>query len=410
MSNDINEQTASATATAASRTNPQREQKSDAGDTADLFSKMLDDFRASGLAEIDGGDGDDVINAKGVQVRVNGGAGNDVINVETTPQYHPPREVTWDDIQHLREMQQHISHCHTHCHPHPEYSGANHARMRPGMIGVGGGHMDRTPASVVMGGDGDDTIKANGVTLARGGSGDDTIDIMSGTAFGGTGNDTLSNKGSADLYGGAGDDVIRSVGMMNINSNLSGGAGDDKIYASGSQLSVQGGVGNDDITLDGEFQYTVLRPNIAFDHHGHHVHFGNGPESGSAVVNGGLGDDSLAITNNATATIEYFAGDGHDTISGANERSTLRLGEGLTFEGTTFAVEGDNLAIRFPDTQGSVTILDYASQGVPLITFASGRTLDASTTISLAGGDPGVYHADDGDGAAQAAPSAKAAE
>lgn len=405
MSNDISEQAASTQAAAATQNNAHRQHKSDQSDAADRFSRMLDGFRANGLVEIDGGEGDDVINAKGVHVRVSGGAGDDVINVETTPEYRPPHHVTLHDIQHMREMHEHLIHHHIHHHDHGHHG---HGGMRPGMIGTGSGpNVDRTPASVVEGGAGDDVITTNGITLARGGSGDDILDIASGTAFGGTGNDTMSNKGSADLYGGAGDDIIRSVGMMNINSNISGGAGNDKILASGSQLNVQGGAGDDDITLDGEHQHDLMRLNIAMDHHGHITHLGNGPESGSSVMSGGLGDDNLTITSGATATIDYFAGDGHDTISGANETNTLRLGEGLTFAGTTFVVDGDNLAISFPDTEGSVTILDYASLGVPLIEFASGRTLDASTTITLAGGNANAYHADDGDGAA---PSSKTTE
>jgi len=387
MSNDISEQTTS-TAAAAQSTH-QHDKAKDKSGTADAFSKMLDDFRSSGVVDVDGGEGDDVINAKGVFVRVNGGAGDDVINVESTPQYRPPHHVTLHDIQHMREMQRQLTACH---HETPGHQGFG---MRPGVIGIGGGHMDRTPASLVSGGDGNDTITTNGVTLARGGSGDDVMDIMSGTAYGGTGNDTITNMASADLYGGAGDDIILSSGMMNINSNISGGAGDDEIIASGSQLSVEGGTGNDKITLDGEHQHDLLRPNVAIDHHGHHVHLGHGAESGSAVLSGGMGDDAITITNEATAAIEYFAGDGHDTISGANEASVLKLGQGLTFDGTTFVVEGDNLAISFPDAEGSVTILDYATQGVPMIEFASGRTLDASTTIALAGGNPDAYQADD---------------
>lgn len=398
MSNDISEQ-ATSTAAAAQNTH-QHDKAKEKSNTADAFSKMLDGFRSSGVVDIDGGEGDDVINAKGVFVHVNGGAGDDVINVESTPQYRPPHHVTLHDFEHMREMQRHI-----HAHHHDHHGHHSHG-MRPGVIGIGGGHMDRSPASVVSGGDGDDTITTNGVTLARGGSGDDVMDIASGTAYGGTGNDTITNKASADLYGGAGDDIILSSGMMNINSNISGGAGDDEIMASGSQLSVDGGTGNDKITLDGEHQHDLMRPNLVLDHHGHHVHLGHGPESGSAVVNGGMGDDAITLTNEATATIEYFKGDGHDTISGANEASVLKLGHGPTFEGTTFVVDGDNLAISFPDAEGSVTILDYATQGVPMIEFVSGRTLDASTTIALAGGNPDAYKADDGGAAAtSSAPS-----
>jgi len=116
MSNDINEQTTS-TAAAATQNNAQRHHKSGQSDAADAFSKMLDDFRANGVVDIDGGEGDDVINAKGVFVHVNGGAGDDVINVESIPEYRPPHEVSLHDIQHIKEMHRHIqAHHHEHHH------------------------------------------------------------------------------------------------------------------------------------------------------------------------------------------------------------------------------------------------------------------------------------------------------
>jgi len=392
MSSAIHNDTAHAQATQTSTESQRKGQKSDEGNrAADKFSKMLDGFRAHGLVEIDGGDGNDTINTKGVHVRVNGGAGDDVINVEITPQYHAPHHITRHDIEHMRQMQQHLSH---HVAHHEHLSQAQH--MRPGMIGVGAGHVvDLTPASEVQGGAGNDTIKTNGITLAHGGSGDDTIDIMSGTAFGGTGNDTISNKSSANVYGGAGDDVIRSSGFMNINSNLFGGAGNDEIFASGSQLSIDGGSGDDEITLDGEHQKEIMRLNLAMDHHGHHMHLGNGIESGQSTVNGGLGDDNITITNEATAVIEYFAGDGHDTLQGANETNILKFGSGLTIEDATFSNADGNLTISFSDTDGSVTIQNFQDQGVPMIQFSDGRTLDASTTITKAGADANGYRADD---------------
>jgi len=146
----------------------------------------------------------------------------------------------------------------------------------------------------------------------------------------------------------AGDDISRHAGMMNMNSNISGGAGYEEIVSSGSRVSVDWGTGSDKITLDGEHQHCLMGLTPVFDHHGHHVHLHNRVESGSAVLKGGMGDDAITITNEATATIEYFAGDGHDTLSGANEAKVLKLGQGLTFDSNNVRCRRGQLGDQLP--------------------------------------------------------------
>ena len=114
-----------------------------------------------------------------------------------------------------------------------------------------------------------------------------------------------------------------------------------------------------------------------------------------SVADGGLGDDNLTFTN-SYGDIEYHAGDGNDTITGADERSVLKLGKGLTFDDTTFTTEGNDLTLSFSsDAGGSITFKDYQTQGLPRIQFDGGRQLDASSTIAYAGGDPDAYTAND---------------
>jgi len=136
--------------------------------------------------------------------------------------------------------------------------------------------------------------------------------------------------------------------------------------------------------------------NAFFHLDGQRVHLGHNLESGRSTVNGGMGDDNLTITNGATAVVEYFAGDGHDTLEGANEASVLKFGPGLTFEAASFSTQDGNLTIAFADSDGSVTLNNYLDQGVPMIEFSGGRILDASTTIAKAGGDANAYRADNG--------------
>ncbi|AYN40369.1 calcium-binding protein [Streptomyces dangxiongensis] len=110
---------------------------------------------------------------------------------------------------------------------------------------VSGGAGDDTltvgEAGLAFGGDGDDTVHANGdLVIARGGRGDDVLrggaggqdlsgDDGTDTLYGGTGTDTL--------YGGRGDDV------------LYGGAGDDRLYGNSGNDRLYGGTGRD--TLSG---------------------------------------------------------------------------------------------------------------------------------------------------------------
>ena len=93
--------------------------------------------------------------------------------------------------------------------------------------------------------------------------------------------------------------------------------------------------------------------------------------------------------NDSYGDIGYYVGDGHDTVEGADERSILKLGKGLTFEDTSFAMNGDDLTVSFGEAGGSVTFKDYQTKGLPLIEFNDGRMLDASSTIAYAGGGSG---------------------
>ncbi|WTK15764.1 calcium-binding protein [Streptomyces sp. NBC_01525] len=96
---------------------------------------------------------------------------------------------------------------------------------------VGGAGDDRITvgaAATVLGGEGHDTIEANGdAALAEGGPGDDVL-------RGGPGSQTLSGgDGNDRLYGGPGDDI------------LNGGPGDDILYGNSGNDHLYGGPGKD---------------------------------------------------------------------------------------------------------------------------------------------------------------------
>ncbi len=303
--------------------------------------------------EIDGGDGDDEIEAHGINVSVQGGAGNDMIDVRG--HRVAVNGGSGDDV---------IS--------------ASSAWSGQGPIFT----------SLISGDDGNDEITTQGLAgLVNGGEGDDVITGKDGMmeVFGGSGDDTIvAERGAHKIFGGAGNDTIVSHGNL-LYGTAFGGAGDDIVSISGRAVKAYGGTGNDKMTFDKAqslvgYQWTEdgLVPSVE-----HRV-----------VANGGQGDDEMTF-NDSYGDIEYYAGDGHDTVEGADERSILKLGKGLTFEDTSFAVNGDDLTVSFGEAGGSVTFKDYQTKGLPLIEFNDGRMLDASSTIAYAGGDPDAYVAND---------------
>lgn len=340
-------------------------------DLATTFQKMLEDFRTSGAIKVDGGDGDDTIDAEGWKVRVDGGKGDDTINAwgyDVRVQGG-----AGNDIINVRRATPPDSYYH--------HTPTDHFCFDK--------HYHSLPAAQSSGGDGDDVINSEGFSRAKGGAGNDTIHIGGGSAFGGSGDDFItSNGGSAHLNGGAGNDKMVATGMININSSISGGAGDDEIYASGSHITMFGGTGDDAITLDGTDDRGVL----FMDRYGH---AGVNTDMRS-FIDAGQGDDAITLVKDAKALICYFKDSGHDTLEGANEESTIKFGPGLTFESAAFSSRGEDMVVTFDDSEGSLTIKNYLDQGVAMMEFADGRVLDASTAITYAGGDPDAYRADDG--------------
>jgi Ca2+-binding RTX toxin-like protein len=89
----------------------------------------------------------------------------------------------------------------------------------------------------VLGGDGDDIIRANGVSdVLSGGAGDDTI--YSGYL------------GARSVDGGAGNDRILASAIGNGGFEYSGGTGDDRISAQNNgTISMFGDEGNDTLNF-----------------------------------------------------------------------------------------------------------------------------------------------------------------
>ena len=147
--------------------------------------------------------------------------------------------------------------------------------------------------------------RADKVTIL-GDSGNDTISNYNATNVnisGGAGNDSIKNHelcNSAIISGGDGDDTILNIDSYNVT--IGGGAGNDSIlfsYASGASIS--GGDGNDSIV--------------------------NGYGGSSDItINGGKGNDIINLDDwFYNGLIQYSQGDGNDTIYDFDSDDTIQI-------------------------------------------------------------------------------------
>lgn len=182
----------------------------------------------------------------------------------------------------------------------------------------------------VSGGDGNDSIQ-NGGYYVNGGT---MVAIDAGA-----GNDFIRNQNSnVTIDAGDGDDYIRNHGYdddpyaASIHAAsivaIDLGAGNDSIINWGDKVSIKGGEGNDSIE---NYGYNVL-------------------------IDGGAGNDLISLSSDASLTfIKYAAGDGSDTIIGFDSDDTLKIGGG----NYSTQVSGDDVVITVGD--GSITLVDAAN-------------------------------------------------
>jgi len=159
---------------------------------------------------------------------------------------------------------------------------------------------------VLEGGDGNDTLfGGTGNDLLEGGIGIDTLDGGEGDDIlrGGAGNDRLSDySGDVVLDGGDGDDYLstrdRPAGRTDTLGHvvLLGGAGKDDIRTSLAADEIDGGSGDDRITIEAD---------------------GAAHDPRAMLVRGGDGDDRFLFgpANGSTRTIEASGGAGRDSFA-----------------------------------------------------------------------------------------------
>ncbi|MFM5589165.1 immunoglobulin-like domain-containing protein, partial [Aeromonas rivipollensis] len=263
---------------------------------------------------IDGGSGNDLINAGNGNNTVDGGSGNDNITTGSGND-NIDGESGNDTI----------------------FAGAG-----KDVILAGEGN------DTVYGQDGDDVIYGEaGDDLLDGGDGNDYINGGDGRdiVYGGKGNDRLVGADQNDtLYGGSGDDVIGVDDAWRCNFSRENGQdviyGDGKNSASGAWLSgadevgsdlIYSGRGNDRIYGDSGLGGAVGGNDRVYAGGGNDAVYGEGGndliygEDGDDLLDGGAGDDTL---KGGDGRDTVYGGLGADTISGADGRDLLYGGSG----------------------------------------------------------------------------------
>ena len=201
-----------------------------------------------------------------------------------------------------------------------------------------------------------DLDAASSITLS-GGAGDDIIKLGTGTKVsvgGGAGNDSIYGAGKDELIvlGDAGNDTI-NITEGGTTHSINGGAGDDHITVVKAE-NVMGDAGNDTINVTDEVT-TLINGGAGND-------ILNIAKAGAITIKGDAGNDVIDITSSANKSTIY-GGAGNDSIKIASATDVSVLGEAgndtidFTGSGTIYGGAGnDSIKIG----TGAVTFF-YAS-------------------------------------------------
>jgi len=221
-----------------------------------------------------------------------------------------------------------------------------------------------------------------------------TAPITSLTANLGAANDTASFVAAADVTGstvnaGLGEDTITLTGDFDT-STLRGGSGDDALTVTVAEDSfVNANAGEDTINVNGDLDGTTILGGADDDT----IAVGNIAASDSSRINGNKGDDTITVNVDTTAMASstIYGGAGDDTInattslaavilSGDNGDDTITGGEAAD---TLFGGAGDDV-IGADDAIGDDVDRFTGGAGDDTFTFlgdtGAGATLAAVTT------------------------------
>ncbi len=249
-------------------------------------------------------------------------------------------------------------------------------------------------ADVLEGGAGDDTINGLGNDdLIDGGADDDTIDGGDGIdeIYGGDGDDRIDGGAGADyLHGEDGNDTITGTGGGGSGAEwMTGGLGDDTFIVSGGEFNIFGDVsgegtglpghGNDHITLTNGGGWLVGQG-------GDDVIVASGT-GGMVTIDGGTGNDDITVNGQSGGNVNPGTGDdmlristGYFTINLDSGRDTIEMistGNGfITVINFSAGEQGDQLdlsiygadpfgsGVLVMSANGSDTIIDHPASGM----------------------------------------------
>ncbi|WP_332870289.1 calcium-binding protein, partial [Psychromonas sp. Urea-02u-13] len=157
-----------------------------------------------------------------------------------------------------------------------------------------------------------------------------------------------------------------------------GGLGDDILHGQSGHDKLEGGEGNDTLTVDGSGNNTLdggagddtLKVNRTTNHSYQKAH----SSAASNTFIGGLGNDRLEGAVGADIYV-FNTGDGHDTINdydirhvwggSYNKKDQIVLGEGITQDALTIRRDGNHmvLVIGGGDSGDSITIENAYTDG-----------------------------------------------
>lgn len=271
---------------------------------------------------------------------------------------------------------------------------------------VGGGAND-----LMYGGQGNDYIEVDN-SLSSNSPSDAAYVAGNDTVYGDAGDDTIGRSGTTgnDWYdGGEGNDSIlggnqansTTAGVNTPGDTLVGGAGNDSIHGGLSTTdsgadSISGGAGNDTIAGGGEADNAAFqtgRGDTISGGEGNDSILGQGGndsitgDAGADTISGGSGGDSL----NGGADNDSISGDaGNDSIIGGAGADTLTGGEGSdTLIGSSTTSDDDNAVDVFKfDITGFASGSGYASNGTAVNNQVTGLgTTNIPEPVSVANAD-----------------------
>ena len=302
---------------------------------------------------INGGKGDDYVysNWNSGNVKINGDSGNDTISLDSSSKYNIIQYANGDGNDTIFGFNSDDT---------IQITNGNYSTLKSGnnfIISVGSGSLVLKGAL---------TNSYNKIHIQNSSGIVNTYNDWN-TWNGSSGDDEFYNyEHSVKINLNAGNDSISNDGNF---STIDSGVGNDSIYNDGSNVRIDSGDGNDYISNYGKaIKINAGGGNDTIDNRANcnSISAGSGDDSiynyGSNVtINAGTGNDKISLWEYSHRTkIQYFNGDGNDTIYGFKEDDTLQI-SGAKY---TTAKSGSDLIVSVGN--GKITLLDAAYVGVKI--------------------------------------------